>query len=367
MTEMKINVEREKFIKALQKVSNIIGSRSTLPVLANVLMETVDGKLVLTTTDLEIRITTSVEAEIIAEGKTTMPAKKLFTLASKFVGDKISFDCNENNHAEIVCGTSNVKLLGLATDDFPTLIEFTPKKSLKFKEIDFARMLNQISYAVSLDDTRKVLHGILCSIKENTVTMVATDGKRLALSEKVPESFEGEDGDTIIPLKTALEVRRLLAGEGLVNIQFAEKQISFETETVSIVSKLIEGNYPNYRQVIPSSFSKIVEVPKDELLMKLDLVSAALADSSSYIVISFENNMMQLEGSSTSIGEVKDYITVEYNDVKLDVSFNPAFLADPLKHSDSDKIKMKLNDGFSPVAIEGGDGFLYVIMPMRNR
>lgn len=364
---MKIIVEREKFIKALQKVSNIIGSRSTLPVLANVLMETQNGKLVLTTTDLEIRITTSVEAEIISEGKTTMPAKKLFTLASKFTGDKIDFSCNENNHADIVCGTSNVKLLGLATDDFPTLIEFESRKSLKFKEVDFARMLDQISYSVSLDETRKVLHGILCSIKENNVTMVATDGKRLALSEKVPESFEGEDGDTIIPLKTALEIKRLLGGDGLVTINFAEKQIEFVTETVTVISKLIEGNYPNYRQVIPGSFSKIVEIPTSEMLSKLDLVSAALADNSSYIVLTLENDMLQLEGSSTSIGEVKDYIKVEYNGDKLDVSFNPTFLSDPLKHSDSDKVKMKLNDGFSPVAIEGNDGFLYVIMPMRNR
>ncbi|MDD3116498.1 MAG: DNA polymerase III subunit beta [Victivallaceae bacterium] len=364
---MEFNIEKDKLIKALQKVTDIIGSRSTLPGLANVLIEAKDGTLYFTTTDLEISITALCDAEVISEGKTTMPAKKLFLLSNKFNGEKVYFKCNENNHAEIICGTSNVKLLGLGTEDFPVPSEFPVTKTLKFKEADFSRMISQISYAVSLDDTRKVLHGVYCSKKDNSVTMVATDGKRLAMVEKIPQNSEGEDGDNIIPLKTANEVKRLFNGDGDIEIKFGEKQLMLSNNNVTIFSKLIEGNYPNYRQVIPASFNNVIEVSTAEMLNKLDLVSAALSDSSSFVVISFDKKIMNFEGSSSGIGEVKDYMATDYDGEKMDVSFNPVFLADPLKHSDSDKIMIKFNDGFSPVGIEGKDGFLYVIMPMRNR
>jgi len=364
---MKLSVNKDKFLKAIQKVINIIGSRSTLPVLSNVLLEAEDNKLTLTTTDLEIRITTQVDASITRPGKTTVPAKKLYALVSKFIGEEVCLDCNDNHHIEIDCGTSKFKLLGLAADDFPIPVEFILQRQIKLKESDLRKMLDQISYAVSLDDTRKVLHGILWSVKENTVTAVATDGKRLALVERVPDYFNGTEGDTIIPLKAANEIKRLLDGEGVVNLEIGEKQASFKTDTVNLTTKLIEGNYPNYRQVIPASFSKVINVPTVPLLAKLELVSLALSDSSSYIILSFNEDKINLQASSSNIGEGNDYLDIEYKDNKIDISFNPNFLADPLKHSDSDKIKLKMNDGFSPVAIEGGEGFMYVIMPMRNR
>lgn len=364
---MKLSINKDKFLKGIQKVINIIGNRSTLPVLGNVLLEAEENILTLTTTDLEIRITTKLEAAVEKNGKTTVPAKKLYALVSRFIGDSVCIDCNDKNQVEIQCGTSNFKLLGLPPDDFPVPVDFQSKKQIKFKENDLAKMLDQISYAVSLDDTRKVLHGILCSIKENTVTAVATDGKRLALVERVPESFSGDEGDTIIPLKTAVEIKRLLEGTGIVTIEIGEKQASIKTDTLMLTTKLIEGNYPNYRQVIPASFSKSFDVPTSIFLSKLELVSLALSDSSSFIVVKFENNRLTFEAVSNSIGEGNDYIDIDYKENRIDISFNPTFLADPFRHCDADKIKMKVNDGFSPVAIEGGEGFLYVIMPMRNR
>ncbi|MCP3966477.1 MAG: DNA polymerase III subunit beta [Lentisphaerae bacterium] len=364
---MKLTVKRDHFLKALQKVINIIGSRSTLPVLANVLMEADGNELSLTTTDLEIRISTKVEANIEKGGKTTVPAKKLYALVSRFIGDDVSLNCDEKHHTEIVCGTSKFKLLGLGADDFPLPVEFASHKNIKFKETDFRKMLDQISYAVSLDDTRKVLHGILVSIKDSAITAVATDGKRLALVEKVPEEFEGEEGDTIVPLKAATEVKRMIDGDGFISLEFGEKQACFKTDKVTLTTKLIEGNFPNYRQVIPARFNKVIEVPTSPMLAKLELVSLALADNSSYIVVTLEDNKIQMQAASNNVGEGVDYMDVEYADARMDISFNPTFLADPLKHCDADKVKIKLNDGFSPVAIEGGEGFLYVIMPMRNR
>ncbi len=364
---MKITVSRESFLKALQKVTNIIGSRSTLPILANILLEAEGNELTLTTTDLEVRVTTKIEVMIETEGKTTIPAKKLLALVSKLRDDNVILDCNEKHHTKIDCGTASFMLLGLAADDFPLPIEFTPIRTLTFEASDLARIFDQISYAVSLDDSRKVLHGILCTVKENTFTAVATDGKRLALVEKILEGYTGSEGDCIIPLKSATELKRLIVGEKEVSVNIGEKQISFETTKAQLSSKLIEGNYPNYRQVIPPSFSRSINIDSAQFQTKLELVSLALADSSAFVKLSFDKNQLTFDASSTNIGEGTDVLPIEYDDGELNISFNPAFLSAPFRHSGADSVVMKMNDGFSPVAVEGGDGFLYVIMPMRNK
>lgn len=364
---MKFKVKKDKLLKALQKVANIIGSRSTLPVLANILFEAEGSTLTLTATDLELRITTTVEAEIEREGKTTIRAKKLLSLVSKFIGDDVLMDCNENHHTRIECGTAKFTLLGLASDDFPVPVDFVPVRKIAFKEAELSRILDQISYAVSLDDSRKVLHGILFSMKENTFTAVATDGKRLALVEKMVDGASGADGDSIIPLKSANEIKRLLEKDGEASIELGEKQASFVTQSFKLTTKLIEGNYPNYRQVIPPAFGKFIDIPRELFIAKLELVSIALADSSAFIKLSFENNNLSFKAASTDVGEGNDFIEIPYTENKIDISFNPDFLADPFRHSAADKVVLKMNDGFSPVAIEGGEGFLYVIMPMRNK
>ncbi len=364
---MKLTVNRENFYKAIQKVTNIIGSRSTLPVLANVLLEAENGKLTLTTTDLEIRISTKLDANVEREGKTTVPAKRLTALVSKLMGDEISLDCNEKHHTEIICGTSKFRLLGLSDDDFPLPVDFISNKHIKLKENDFRKMLDMIYYAVSLEDTRKVLHGILLSIKDNILTAVATDGKRLALVERVPDEFSGDEGNTIVPSKSVNEVKRMIDGDGVISIEIGEKQATFRDKDTCLVTKLIEGNYPNYRQVIPVSFSKVIDVPAKPLLAKLELVSLALADGNSYVILTFDENKLKFQASSTNVGEGIDYMDIDYEDNKIDLSFNPIYLAEPLKHGDFEKVKIKMNDGFSPVAIEAGEGFLYIIMPMRNR
>ena len=363
---MKLTVEREKFVKALQKVINITGNRSTLPVLGNVLMVAQNGELTLTTTDLETRITTRMSAEIESDGETTMPVKKLHALASKFIATELKINCDENNHMQLSCGTSQFKLLGLPAFDFPKAVEFSLLRQLKFKQSDCKRMLSQISYAVSIEDSRKVLHGILCSVRDSSATLVATDGKRLALAEKMAEELSGNDGDSIVPLKAVLETRRLLDGDEAITLELGERQARFVTDSFELSTKLIEGTYPNYRQVIPSSFSKTVVVNTNAFLQKIELVSQALSDNNSFIIFTFEDNKLELQASSTEYGEGRDYMEIEYRDERIEVSFNPLFIADPLRNISDETVSIKINDSFSQVAIEGGEGFLYVIMPMRR-
>ena len=363
---MKVNVKRDVLLKGLQRVCNIIGSRTTIPVLANIVMEANDGYIHMTTTDLELRISTKLPAEVQEPGTTTIPAKRLLGLVSKFKADDVIMDSDESFNVKINCGTADFKLLGLDPKDFPEAVEFTPLRKFKLKQADFARLIDRISYAVSLDDSRKVLHGILVSIKEGVLTTVATDGKRLALSEKLlDEPCEGTEGDVIITLKSATEAKRILEKEGEIFIEIGENLVSFKIGDTEIVSKLIEGNYPQYRAVIPQNFSKSVAIPCGDFSDALDIVSIPLSDSSSYVKLTFADNQLKFEANS-NVGEGREVMPVEYGFEEVAVSFNPQFLADPLRHLDVENVTLNMNDSFSPIELVSGDGFIYIIMPMRK-
>ena len=364
---MKFTVNREKLQKALQRVGSIIGSRSMFPVLGNVLMQAEDNLLTLTTTDLEIRISTTLEAAVEVPGVSTAPARKLASLVGCFIGADVVFDIDEKDHIKLRCGTSHFTLLGLAAADFPGAETFEVKREVKIKESEFKKMISSIAYAVSVDDSRKVLTGILLSARDTALTLVATDGKRLAMQEKSPESITGGDGDAIIPLKAAQEMRRLLDGDELMTIRIGDKQCMFLGNGFEVTTKLIEGNYPNYRQVVPASFARSIELPTSVFLTKIETVSQVLSDSSSFIILHFEDNQLQLQASSSEVGEGSDMVEVAYDGEPFEVSFNPAYLADPLRNCDADTVRMKINDPLNPVAIEGGEGFLYVIMPIRKK
>ncbi len=365
---MKIKMQKEAFLKALQKVSNIIGNRTTLPVLANILLEAKDNILTLTSTDLELRLTTTMEAEVEEAGQTTLPAKKLLGLVSKFRGMEVSISSNENHHSEIKCGTATITLLGLNPDDFPVISEFEVRKTVKIKQSELAIILDRISYAASTDDSRKVLQGILFSITENQITAVATDGKRLAMMERpLEEAPTGENGDIIVTLKAANELKRLIGANGDVEMEIGEKQILFRISGTTVISKLIEGTYPNYRQVIPASFKKTIDLTADPFIYAIEVLSITLTDASSpNIKLTFGGNKLLFEANS-SIGEGSEAMDIAYEDEPMSASFNPNFLLDPFKHLSTENVLLKINDVVSPIAIESNDGFLYVIMPMRNK
>ena len=362
---MKFTVSREKLLKALQRVNNTIGSRNTLAILSNVLIEAKDNLIALTTTDLEIRIVTRIEAEVEIPGATTIPAKRLLALVNKFEDPTVSISSDERFHAEVVCGTSCFKLLGITPEDFPGAGELLPVRTITFKGAELKRMLGQISYAITLNDSRKVLHGMLVSCRDGVVTMVATDSKRLAMTERTMESIAGGNGDCIIPLQAANEVKRQADPQEDITLEIGEKMARFSSADTVLTTKLIEGNFPNFRQVIPADFKQQIPIATGAMLGKIDLVSQVLADSTGCIMLKFSEGKLELRASSNDVGEGSAELPVEFAGDPITASFNPTFLADPLRFADCETMTFKVNDGVSPVAIDGGDGFVYVIMPMR--
>ena len=259
---MKTSVKREHLLKALHRVCSIVSGKNVMPVLANVLLEADGSALTLSTTDMELRLRTSIDASVAAPGGTTLPAKKLLDLASKFEGDSVSLESDANHHCSIKCGNSDFTLLGLDPDAFPKPAEFALLRSIKLKQPDLARIIDRISYAVNLEDSRKALHGLLLSVKDGCLTAIATDGKRLALVERILEdASSSQDGDIIITQKCANETKRLLEKDGDAILEIGDGQIVIKTGSATLSARLIERIYPNYRIGIPAFFSKKADVP----------------------------------------------------------------------------------------------------------
>lgn len=367
---MKIKIQKDAFLKALQKVGNTVSTRNTLPILANILFVAEDGKLTLTATDNEMRVETTVEAEVEEAGSITIPAKKILTLVSKFRSPEVIIEGIENFHSKVRCGSTSAMLVGLDPQNYPEKKENEITRSFKIKQSDFATIIDRISYATCIQDSRKVLQGIFVSMKDGKFTAVATDGKRLALCEKILENEEQNaeaNGDMIIPLKPALELKRLMEKDGDLEVQASSASVQFVFGNTVLTTKTLEGNYPNYRQVVPASFATIINVPRDGVLYALDLLSSTFMETTSpSINLCFEDNNLLFELNST-VGEGKENLPIEYTGEKLSVIFNTNFLIDPFRHLDCDVITFKFNDVMSPIAIETADGFMYIIMPLRNR
>ena len=230
-------------------------------------------------------------------------------------------------------------------------------------------MIQRIAYAVSADDSRKVLTGILASFHDDAVmTMVGTDGKRMAMCDTTPESItQNANGDAIISLKSMQEAKKLLENGRTMTLKLGEKQCRFEIGDFVLTSRLIEGNYPNYRQVIPKSHKLEISLPVDAFLSKLETVSLVLSENNAFVVLSVENGKLRISGASSEVGEGSDELEIEYSGEPFEVSFNPAFLVDPLRIADGEMVKLKFNDPVNPVTMEPGEGFLYVIMPIRKQ
>ncbi len=363
---MKIRVDREKLHKALGRVGNLANNRAVLPLLSNVLLESSDGKLKLTTTDLELRISTEIDAVVEEAGKTTAPARKLASIISSMSGAEVEIESDDKDHVKLRCGTGKFTLFGLAAADFPEMVTGDILHKISIKENALKKMIGYVNYAVSAEDSRKVLTGVLMDVKENNLVLVATDGKRMPTQNGTPENIEGGDFSVIVPLRAINEVRRVAEGEKVMQILIGEKQLSFQSEEFELSTKLIEGNYPDYHKIIPPAFKHEIEIPTDLFKSRLQMVSILLPDASRCVVLGFKENRLDISASSSEVGEGSDSIEINYAGEEFNISFNPQFLLDPLAVMESETIRLKVNDPLVQVMMEGDEGFSCVIMPIRK-
>ena len=232
-------------------------------------------------------------------------------------------------------------------------------------EKDLRDGLRKTSYAISTDETRYVLNGVLFSFKENKLTLVATDGRRLAMLDIELEFPRSHEADIIVPTKAVTELQRLLAEDGEVKVSMGSGQIAFDLNNTLLVSKLIEGNYPNYKQVIPSEAKERVTLERETFLNSLRRVSLLASDKSNSIKLNFSKNNIEITANTPEVGEAKESLPVAYKGRDLSIAFNPEFLMAPLRNLIEDEVFLDLIDEMSPGVLKIQTPFLYVLMPMR--
>jgi DNA polymerase III subunit beta len=367
---MNLSITKEQILNGLQAVQNVVSTRTTLPILSNVLMRAEGNRLELTATDLDVTVTCSVEATVRKAGASTVPVKKIFGITRELSGGEIEIEVDEKNVCSVRSGASFYKIHGLSAEEFPPLPKFKDDKKVALPQETVKSMMRKTSYAISTDEARYVLNGVFISLKDHKMTMVATDGRRLALVDEEVDVAEKAQGEFIVPAKAVNELNRLLQDKGEVEIRYAENQAAFTLKdekgsSILIVTKLIEGNYPNYRQVIPAETKERIPLVREEFLHALRRAEIMTSEKANSVKLTFGKNNLAITANSPEVGEARESIAVNYKGKELAIAFNPKYMIDPLNALTNDEVFIELIDELSPGVLKINGPFLYVVMPMR--
>ncbi len=367
---MNLTITKEQILAGLQAVQSVVGARTTLPILSNVLIRAEKDRVEFTATDLDVTVSCSVEAKVKKTGATTVPVKRLFGITRELNGSEIEMEVEEKNICSVRCGSSFYKINGLSADEFPPMPKFKDDKKVSIPQETVKDMLRKTSFAISSDESRYVLNGIFVSLKDHKMTLVATDGRRLALVDEEVDISEKSSGEFIVPAKAVGELNRLLLEKGDVEIKYGENQASFALKddkgfSVLLITKLIEGNYPNYRQVIPSETKERVSLVREEFLQALRRAEIMTSDKANSVKLAFGKNNLAITANSPEVGEARESLAVNYKGKEMAIAFNPRYLIDPLAALTEDEVFFEMIDELSPGMLKINGPFLYVVMPMR--
>jgi DNA polymerase-3 subunit beta len=367
---MNLTISKEQLLNRLQAVQNVVSTRTTLPILSNVMMRAEGSRVEFTATDLDVTVCCGVEAGVKKGGSVTVPVKKLFSIARELGATEIDLEVDEKNVCSVRSGSSFYKINGLAAEEFPPLPRFKEEKKVCVTQEKLKSMLRKTSFAISTDEARYVLNGIFLSLKDHKMTIVATDGRRLALVDEEVDVSEKSQGEFIIPAKAVNELNRLLQDKGEVSIRYTDNQAEFTLQdekgfTVVIITKLIEGNYPNYRQVIPGETKERISLQREELLHALKRAEIMTSEKANSVKLAFGKNNLAITANSPEVGEARESIAVNYKGKEMAIAFNPKYLIDPLNALPNDEVFIELIDELSPGILKINGPFLYVVMPMR--
>lgn len=375
---MKFTINRDHFVSGLQKVQNIVGTRSNTPVLNNVLIRAENDFISLTTTNLDLGISCQIKTESNnIPGAITLPVKKLLTIVRALSNIEVVLETSDSNQAKIISGGSFFRIMGIGEELFPLLPKIVDANQYSLPQNDVLRMIKSVSYAQSTDENRKMLNGVYFNFVDDQLIMVATDGKRLGLTTKGVNVEEGKAGSFILPARTAVELERLLSHEGNVTISFNNKQVTFDMEVgeqsqeaglisnIYLISKVVESNYPNYKQVIPSETVYRVKLDRELFLECLLRASLVTNEKHNSIKLKISKNLLEVTAFSQELGESHESMAIDFDQANVELVFNPQFLMDPLRSLSDDEVIFEFKDELSPGLFRTMNSFLCVIMPLR--
>jgi len=369
---MEFSVKKFDLLQELSLSQGVVERKTTIPILGNILCEAEGNRVTLTATDLELSIRTSCEAKVKKEGSGTIPAKKLLELVKLLPEGEIRFKLLDNHWVQILADRKTYKMVGMAKDNFPSIPEF-PHPLVKIPAKILSSLIAKTAFAISNEESRYTLNGALLLLKPDTITMVATDGHRLAVAE-IDHKFEGLTREVrpLVPKKALIEVQRLAseAGEdGQIEFALDESHLFFRVGERLLISRMLTGQFPNYEAVLPRENNKHVVMERGELNDAVKRV-AQLADTRSHAVkLSVSSEGVEISASSPEYGEAKESIEKEYKGEPLAIGFNAQYMLDFLGAASEGPISLELKDEQSagqmrPLTDEAYR-YRYVIMPMR--
>lgn len=368
---MKVTVERAELQKKLSDIQNIVEKKNTMPILSHFLLVAEQGGSYITATDLETAFKEPISLTVGEDGKVCVPAKKLFEIVRE-MDDEVVLESADAKWLKVKSGKSSFRLACLPFEEFPVWPSLAESGAAEEMELDSALLLEMIDktlYAAGESDTRYVLNGLLFNIKpDGSLTVVGTDGHRLALSKKTIGSKPKEEKRVIFSRKSLSELRRFLSDEQkTVKLLIGKNHVLFTIDAIQFLTRLIEGTYPNYEQVIPANSDKTLLLDRQTFAKSLRRVSIMSRERSSAVKVDIGDNSLSISASNPDVGEAKDEFGVEYNGDPLTLAFNARYILDALGVMDSEKIMLKLNEPLSPTLImeDGREDYKYVVMPMR--
>lgn len=370
---MEITVSKVELLQELSATQGVVERKTTIPILSNYLFEAAADRLSLTATDLDLSLRTSCDAKVKKEGSCTIPARKLHDYVKLLPDADITIKLLENHWVSIRCGRSNTKMVGMARSNFPTLPLFPTAGVVNIPAQVLRSMIARTSFAIANEESRYTLNGALMVLKPESITMVATDGHRLAHIERTGEKFEGVSGEmkTLIPKKAMDELRSLVDSTEVETIEFAkdESTLFFRIGPRLLTSRQLTGQFPNYEAVLPKDNNKSVLMHGEELAGAISRVAQFADERSRAVRLKLEKGELKLSASSTETGESEDSLEVDYNGEPLTIGFNAQYIMDFLKAAGSGDVRLELKDPQSagqlrPVETENYK-YRYIVMPMR--
>ncbi|MFT3712780.1 MAG: DNA polymerase III subunit beta [Archangium sp.] len=367
---MEFRIAADELKKALHRAQGIVERKATMPILSNVLITASKTGVTVTAFDLDIGIVSEHQAEVTKPGAVTVSAKTLFDIVSLIPDAHLTLKKLPNNYAEITSGAAHYKIVGMAPEEFPKLPKEESGHAVKLTGATILEMIKKSSYAISNDETRYILNGVFFEPRENgKVRMVATDGHRLALVEReLSGDFKLKSG-VIIPRKGLFELKRLLdeAPDAECQLGFAENSALFKKPGLSMVMRLIDGQFPEYQRVIPREGEKQVMVKRGQFFDALKRIALLSADKSSAVRLSLSENLLRITANNPELGEAKDDLEVAYRGPSLTIGFNARYILDVLGALETDEVTLELGDEHSPGVLHapGDKSYTAVVMPMR--
>lgn len=372
---MEFKIDKETFLKSLQKIQGIVEKRTSMPILSNVLLEATDSELHVTATDLEVGMKSIYPAETLAPGKITVNAKKLYEIVKELPNQQILFSTKDNDWVEIKCGKVHFNIVGLSAEEFPYFPTVKEENLFEIESVLLKGMIEKTSYAICNDDTKYNLNGLFTKVEvtveeEQILKMVATDGHRLSIASCPLKGTAGPEltKGVILPKKGVYELKKITEEDGgILMFGFMDNSAVIKRGDSYMIMRLVDGEFPDYNRVIPTSNERAIIVNKDDFTHSVRRMAILSSEKFKGIMLEISASSIKISSSNPELGDAMEELDVVYDGDPLAVRFNARYLLDVLAVAETGRIVMKFKDELAPSIIvpENNESFLAVIMPMR--